>query len=1526
MKKIVYCLLFTFILLGSVKESFGQPKIIFEEKFDTIPSLWNMTRTWTPTNQTNRWYRDTTVTKDRSRGSATDTINTSGQNFTAQTHLTSPQIYIDTFTSVGFSFDHICYIDQDNDATLQYSFDNGVTWARFPPSAYKGPSLYDYGQGDFKFSKASNPVDWRLFDTSYVWPAGTNAWVRENFDVTDVINSSGLTPDSLRIRFTLINDPSAPRGRTGTHRWIVDNFEVRGADCELVPPSLELLDPPRNYPARYEGRVYSEGPYDFDAKILDKSGVDTAYIVAFLKRDMAPVTNPPSPPQWDTIARDTFPMKRLAGGNFTGKITSPIDGTPIEISDTIIWKVEAVDRSDCENKTSDPPSGFSSFRVVNDLPKSCNTQPIYQYPYYQDFNSTNFQLVNPSNPPKSAFLGESWDNVDGDFHEWWVYSGSTPTDSTGPTDDYPGGGKYLYVESSAYKDSSAYLVSPCFDFSDEELGNGLIRFYVNMNTNSLDDVINVDIYDPNKPGTTFGGFVNNVVPPIRGNKGDVWVPFEFSTYPYRNTVTQLRFRGTPGTNSGFGDMAIDSFKIVPAVDVDLRMNAIDLPPYGPQGEEDSLVVNVQNLGIADATNITFFYQVCLKGEEAACKPNLANSVAWNGTLAPGLARDIKLPVAYTILKGDYYLKTWLVYNGDLVPSNDTARSNSRGVAYQGLKYRDNFDEDTLWVSLTEKNPLVNSWELGMPNYDRTNSLISAPNAWDVLLNRQYTGSGITNSLISPILDFRGADSIIISFLNNRDIDTTKDGVWIEWSLDRGVTWNYLENFEDVEPIRWYNNTLSSGGLGGTPVFADRTSCYADTWGGWLESELYLPDTLDNQGRVMLRFNFFAERDEDGNDGMSIDNLLIYDPTPLDIEPQYMLSPNSKCSMSDQTRIRTIFKNRGLETINSFDVEYRITHLPSNTVESKTDVVNRTFDHRDTVHVLSASTLNFFKLGDYKVEVITKLPGDGCRINDTLTNIVENIDGCSLRFVIETSFRRNFQRECDSSVWRFNYTTGNQNYQVSGAYNDPVHAIGKTPNIPGDTISDLFVCIKTGSDVRFNLNDIDTLVEKYSFIAFNGERDTVIREDIPGGPDSPTQYFDWFCPPQRSATPIEILFDDRKVQLPVSKDYLIEAMILNNGLDSLDSVEVRLQIDNQQPVLNRNTFFPPLKYNRKRRVSFPPQFLSPGVHNIKVWTQLPNGQADLLPKDDTLELTMAIMDTIANLPFCDDFEGTSGFFWPSLNSYNYNQQESNFELGTPSTPRINSAFSGQRAWTTNLDGDYPLLDSSSILSPFILMEKDSCYKISFNHNFFVRDSLQDGGHLQYTNDVGKSWNTIGNSLGDSAQFGQLGWYNTLHILSIPDNSQNSGWTGNSNGWKSAENVIGSTKEQFIALRWRFESDGSNSSDGWAIDDFCIEKLDSAGCLPVGLAENSFDKNELYLGQNIPNPANYSTSIPYYLPRAGKVKFMLTNIMGQEIYFEEFNQTSGDGLIEIDLSSVSKGIYFYTMIFEGNRYSNKMIVVK
>jgi len=1589
MKKIFYALAFSLFTIGISFTTEAQTVVqdIFCESFDS--TVWTMDTSFLPNpGPINHFYRDTLVTQDMSPGSAVDTARNG-----VRSYLTTPNVNISGFVNVGLIFEHICYLDASDDGTVEYSFDGGTTWARIPDfvnngddKVYGGNGVYNFLQGDFKFNKQSYASAWKFSDSTFLWTNANAEWRRETFDITPLMDLQPTAPDSVMIRFGLLDDPATP-GRFGTHIWYIENFCIRGSDCEIVPPTIDMVDPPVSYPIQYDGRVYSTGPYNVDAQILDASLIDTSVIaIAHLRDTMGNGT-------FDTLDVDSIPMTRLDGGNFTGLIPKLIVGfrTPNKIDsvlpgDSIAWKLLAWDASDCRNVNQDPPAGYRRFLVINDLPKTCNTQPVFQYPYFQDFDGSDFE------EGQSGDLSDGWSNPTGDFHDWWVNSGTTggssPSDTgtTGPTDDFPGDGKYLYVEStnprsSTFNDSTAFLLSPCFDLTQGLVTNGLVKFYVNMNTSSLEDTINVDIYDPRpRPGAPFGRFVSNVIPPITGNQGNRWIPFEFTTYPFRNTVTQLRFRGTPGNSTGLSDMAMDSFKIENAPLIDLRLNPVALSPFTPCGFDEPVTVNVQNLGVDTARNITFGFMVCkeVNGVEV-CDQSTIQTFTWNGFVPVGASIDVNFPsnLTFVVPPGEYTLKTWLTFTGDGKRFNDTTRAFSECIPYvSGLKYMDDFDGDTLWRTLgvTDSISTQNSWELGQPNFDRTDNLISEPNAWDVLLNRQYTGSGIVNILYSPLFDLTGSDSTIMSFLNNRDMDTTKDGVFIEYSFDRGISWDSLGARTDPQALRWYNNTLSGGGLGGTPVFSDMTGRHANTWGpGWLESELMLPDTFDNQPFVLFRFNFFAENDLDGNDGMSIDNFLLYDPEPLDITPQYALSPNDSCDLKVDQRFRTIFKNRGLLDVNTFDIEYRVKNLTFPGPEQvKSETINKLLRSRDTIHVYSSVEFDMFEIGNYQIDIITKLPGDGCAINDTMTRIVENIDGCSLKLVIATSHRPNFQGSNDSSLWEFNYTSAGKRFRVSAAYNDP--KFGINTNTLLDTIENLFICIKKNSQVRFDLDDRDTLVESYSMIAYDGEEDTVLFENVRGGPESPTQFFNWNCPPERSASPLRIILDTNKIQLPISKDYLFQARLWNNGLDSMDNVDVEFAIDGNIVYTATETFPNPLRYNRTKVVGLGVHFLTPGFHELRASTSLPNRKNDELPNDDTTYATLFIMDTIPDFHdtsytdtiFCEDFDGQLDQLWFGANSYNYRQSsiQNSFQLGTPSTANINSAASGQNAWVTNLDGDYPIIDESSLYSPWIRLRRDSCYRVSFRHNYHIIDSLNDGGTMEIGLDTSNGvspelpqWFPFGNFNGDTGRVGQVNWFNTKHILSMPDvfviegNARGgvdtinlgspSGWTGTTNGWQMSSNVFPSfidslsevndssffkSKNQAVTFRWRFESDASQNSEGWAIDDFCIQVIPQTECFSVGLQEADFDLKKAYLGQNIPNPAANNTSIPYYIPKAGQLEFELINMLGQPVLSRSISRPSGDGILQLNLSNMSKGVYFYTMKYDDKVFTKKMIIAE
>jgi hypothetical protein len=94
--------------------------------------------------------------------------------------------------------------------------------------------------------------------------------------------------------------------------------------------------------------------------------------------------------------------------------------------------------------------------------------------------------------------------------------------------------------------------------------------------------------------------------------------------------------------------------------------------------------------------------------------------------------------------------------------------------------------------------------------------------------------------------------------------------------------------------------------------------------------------------------------------------------------------------------------------------------------------------------------------------------------------------------------------------------------------------------------------------------------------------------------------------------------------------------------------------------------------------------------------------------------------------------------------------------------------------------------------------------------------------------------------------------------------------------------------------------------------------------VGIEEAA--NNGIYLGQNIPNPANDQTTIDYYVPVNGTAVFNVLNSIGQIVYTESSTVAMGDHKLKLDIGKLGAGIYYYTLTFNGSRLYRKMIISK
>jgi hypothetical protein len=168
----------------------------------------------------------------------------------------------------------------------------------------------------------------------------------------------------------------------------------------------------------------------------------------------------------------------------------------------------------------------------------------------------------------------------------------------------------------------------------------------------------------------------------------------------------------------------------------------------------------------------------------------------------------------------------------------------------------------------------------------------------------------------------------------------------------------------------------------------------------------------------------------------------------------------------------------------------------------------------------------------------------------------------------------------------------------------------------------------------------------------------------------------------------------------------------------------------------------------------------------------------------------------------------------------------WQHGTPNASIINSAWSGTGVWATELNGNYPNSANTYLYTPafnFSTAQFPDTFKISFYHWMAVADQ-NDYGMVQYSLDGGITWLFLG-FYGDP--FG-VNWHNAqsggVHFF----NHQNSGWMFSS--YKlNPPTFIGQSDVRF---RFRFNSNGANTSNGWAIDDFKVEVPQVSHVVPIG----------------------------------------------------------------------------------------------
>jgi hypothetical protein len=122
----------------------------------------------------------------------------------------------------------------------------------------------------------------------------------------------------------------------------------------------------------------------------------------------------------------------------------------------------------------------------------------------------------------------------------------------------------------------------------------------------------------------------------------------------------------------------------------------------------------------------------------------------------------------------------------------------------------------------------------------------------------------------------------------------------------------------------------------------------------------------------------------------------------------------------------------------------------------------------------------------------------------------------------------------------------------------------------------------------------------------------------------------------------------------------------------------------------------------------------------------------------------------------------------------------------------------------------------------------------------------------------------------------------------------------------------------------KADGYVQADGWYVDDINIVAFEF---VPVGTDQVTEVIEDYTLEQNYPNPFNPSTKISWQSPVGSLQTLKIYDVLGNEVatLVDEYKPT-GKYEVEFDASSLTSGVYFYTLHSGSFVSTKKMILLK
>jgi len=922
------------------------------------------------------------------------------------------------------------------------------------------------------------------------------------------------------------------------------------------------------------------------------------------------------------------------------------------------------------------------------------------------------------------------------------------------------------------------------------------------------------------------------------------------------------------------------------------------------------------------------------------------------SIFPNQSDVISFNKKFALTAGKNEIKIISNYYPDQNRYNDTIVAYIYAWPYLSTPYFNNFDTDNGYF-LSQSNNKT-KWEWGAPAKAYLDSAYSTPKAWVTNLSTDYFSKSRAY-LYSPVFDFSNGKNPIVSFYQKRMIEPGKDGFNLQYTTD-GQTWAIAGVKADPKASNWYNTDSLAATL--QPAWTGQSESFE-------KSSIRLPQ-LSFKNKAQFRF-LFASNDSVASEGTLIDNFSIYIPNAIDVGVSKIFTPIISNTDPNKAFLKVQIKNYGQDTIYSVPVSYQ-----TNNGNWVTETWNGILYPFSVVNQTFVTSYNI-PPGNYEVCAKTALTNDQDITNDKLCGNYYGIP------VITPNYINTFENTAIipwtkmANVWEFgtpaasnaviNAPYSGQNCwktKLSGNYPDNSTDYLYTPYFNFSCSDSVVMSFMnrfdfesgkdggvieyttnrginwslfdtTGATNWYNNNSIAALGTKGWSGNSNGWKNVIISlNKFEGKPDLVRFRFKFSSngTVNRNGWGIDDFNITAKEKYDIAlTNYNINPLINSvgdvvnfkiNGLSKkgtlIDTLNFALVIDGntttEQFLIN-----PSLDCNQTFSYTFNYNYHpTAGNHTGTIFSYNPNNKIDLDKTNDTLKFNFAtrdvnsVVDLTQQNKKCYDFEGSSEN-WLSTNALSGGlTQGFNWETGNPLKTFISGSKTGNSCVVAGLSSNYPNNESMALTSPPMIMDSGACYTISFWHNYDFEQPY-DGGSLEYSTNKGTSWSTFGASF-------EANWMNTPKISS---NKNNPGWSGTSNGWVYATHIYHAEVRTPITFRFILTSNSSITREGWAIDNFCIEKM--ASCF-VGINDvNSTNPSVLLY----PNPTNGFINFQFNsIKNQPNSEIKIYDVIGKTVYNQLLNLPQGISISAIDISNLAKGIYHYQTVVNNTSFTGKIIV--